>query len=300
MKYSKILKNNSGFTLVEMMVAVAIATLFIGYSYAAYLVHQKTFTTESQITEMQYSGGAAIDLIEKDIRESGFGVPDNPNIALGSSTYTTSLAITNAGGPDTITLLGGFLRIGTLTSNVNPGAFTITINWDGGITPTTSLPFLSLEGLTFLTTTGVTDNGDGTATITVSPSVQRFFPTGRVVYAIDVATYFVNGNVLYKSYSLSNGTADLNGDGLMDAPIAFNIDDIQFAQLDVAGAATTDPASTERIRVSILARTERAVQNELDPSVTSITLENNTTGTNDFFRRRVYRAEVSLRNPVRF
>lgn len=288
----KKLEEYHGFTLVEMMVALVIATLIIASAFMTYTLHHNTFTTESQITEMQYSGGTAMDIIATDIRESGFGVPENPNI----NGQNTSLNVIDAGadaGSDQVVLLGGYRMVGRLNGAVNPGATTFNITYEAGA-PTlndTTLGFISIDGLTYMDITSVT----GT-TITVSPStpVDRYYPDNRCVYLIENVRYCMNGNILYRSSPTYNPANDMCGDAYGEQPIAENVDDLQLSEIDFDGDGVTD-----KIAVSLLVRTEREVMNAVDPSAATVVLENNTTATNDFFRRRVLQMEVSLRNPVR-
>ncbi|RMG61448.1 MAG: prepilin-type N-terminal cleavage/methylation domain-containing protein, partial [Deltaproteobacteria bacterium] len=128
---------NRGFTLVELMVAVVISFIVVGWIYSTYIVHQRVFSTETQITDLQYEGSTAISVLAKDLRESGFGVPENPNI----NGVTSSLIISDSGtdgGPDTLTLLGGYRVIATLAQDINPGMTSFKVTWQGGISANTS------------------------------------------------------------------------------------------------------------------------------------------------------------------
>jgi prepilin-type N-terminal cleavage/methylation domain-containing protein len=286
------LKEYRGFTLVEMMVALVVSSLVIASAFLTYTLHHNTFTTESQITEMQYTGSTALDIITKDIRESGFGVPDGPNI----NGQSTSLDITDAGvdaGPDDIILLGAFRMVGRLNGAVNPGATTFNITYEAGapVLNDTTRGFISIDGLTYMDITSVA----GTAiTVSGSTSVDRYYPNNRCVYLIENVNYFINGNTLFRSSPTYNTANDVNGDGYGDQPIAENVDDIQLSEIDFDGDGVTD-----KVAISLLARTEREVMDSVQSTTASVVLENNTTATNDFFRRRVLQMEVSLRNPVR-
>ena len=50
----KIMKNNeSGFTLIELMVATAMVTIVVGVIYAAYNIQTKIYTEQDKTAEMQ-------------------------------------------------------------------------------------------------------------------------------------------------------------------------------------------------------------------------------------------------------
>lgn len=283
---------NRGFTLVEMMVALVISSLVIASTFLTYTLHHNTFTTETQITDMQYAGSTAMDIISKDIREAGFGVPDNPNI----NGQATSLDITDTGadaGPDEVVLLGAYRMVGRLNGAVNPGATTFTIAYEAGAPTLDSgtLGFVSIDGLTYMDITAVAGN---TITVSGTTPIDRYYPNNRCVYLIENVGYFVDGSTLYRSSPTYSTANDVDGDGYGDQPIADNVDDLQFSEIDFDGDGVTD-----KVVLSLLARTEREVMNDITPATVSYLLENNTTSSNDFFRRRVLRMEVSLRNPVR-
>ncbi len=273
-------RDDRGFTLVEMMVALVIAFLLVGWAFSTYLVHHRVFTTESQITEMQYEGGTALSVISRDVMESGFGVPDDPNV----NGVTSSVVISDSGdngGPDSITLLGGYRVVATLAGDVVPGMTTLTVNWIGNpMVNTTDRSYISIEGLSFFTVTDVNNN-----VVTLSSPVDRFYPAGRPIYLVEDVTYFVSNGALLRASPTTNAAGE---------PVATNVDDFQCASLDFDGDGDIDA-----VRISLLARTEREVAQKVEPGVSSITLENNTVTTSDYFRRRVYRQVVYLRNRVR-
>lgn len=61
-----------GFTLVELLVAMVIATIVLAAIYGSYLVQQNHYLAQSQVTEMQQNIRAAMDLISRDIRMAGY------------------------------------------------------------------------------------------------------------------------------------------------------------------------------------------------------------------------------------
>ena len=271
---------SAGFTLVEMMIAMVISVLIGGWAFSTYTIHHKVFSTESQLTDVQFGTGSAMEMMTKDIRESGFGVPDSPNI----NGVTTSLSLTDSGtngGPDSLTLLGGYKNVGSLTADVAPGNNSFTITWANGTQLDTSTKSnISIDGLSFLTVTNVNNN-----TITVAVPIDRFYPAGRNIYLIENVSYFITGNTLFRSAPSSSPGGE---------PVMENVDDIQVLAID-----TDADGNNDALRLSILARTEREVEQKLEPGTTSTTLENNTVTTSDYFRRRLLSHRISLRNPLR-
>lgn len=64
--------NNSGFTLVELMVALVVAFLVIAAVYASYVVQQRTQIEQQQVTQMQQNLRAALDMMTREFKMAGY------------------------------------------------------------------------------------------------------------------------------------------------------------------------------------------------------------------------------------
>ncbi len=274
------LASTAGFSLVEMMVAVVISFLIVGWAFSTYTVHHKVFSTESQITDVQFGSSSSMEMMGREIRESGFAVPDSPNI----NGITTSVNLTDSGtngGPDSLTLLGGYKKVATLAADILPGTTAFSVNWINGTQIDTSTRSnISIEGLSYFSVTNVNTN-----TLTLAVPVDRYYPAGRPIYLVENVAYFMTGNTLYRSAPSDSPTGE---------PVMENVDDLQMVGLDIDGDGVNDC-----VRLSILARTERAVEQKLESTVASITLENNAVTTSDYYRRRILKQRISFRNPLR-
>lgn len=67
-----IVKTKTGFTLVELMVAMAISGVVLASIYKVYSWQLKTYTTQQQMVEMQQNMRAVLYLMERDIRMAGY------------------------------------------------------------------------------------------------------------------------------------------------------------------------------------------------------------------------------------
>lgn len=65
-------KSSKGFTLVELMLAIAISIFVLGAIYAAYSAQQRTYIVQEQVTAMQQNIRAALYTIVGDIRTAGY------------------------------------------------------------------------------------------------------------------------------------------------------------------------------------------------------------------------------------
>lgn len=64
--------SRSGFTLVELMIALVVSSLIVAAIYSAYLYNQRIQTAQDQVAEMQQNLRAAMNLMVQEIRMAGF------------------------------------------------------------------------------------------------------------------------------------------------------------------------------------------------------------------------------------
>jgi type IV pilus assembly protein PilW len=64
--------DNRGFTLVELMVTLAMAGIIIAAVYTTYTIQQKTYTAQDQVIEMQQNIRAAITTMVQELRMAGY------------------------------------------------------------------------------------------------------------------------------------------------------------------------------------------------------------------------------------
>ncbi len=94
-----------GLTLIELVVAMAIAGIVMTAAYAVFLLQQKSYAVQDQVVEIQQNARVAMNLLARDMRMAGHGVPSSPIIIKGTP-YTDALVIDGDGGG--VTLLGCF------------------------------------------------------------------------------------------------------------------------------------------------------------------------------------------------
>ena len=69
-----------GFTLVELLVAMAMAGIVIGAIYSTYKSQQDSYIAQEQVAEMQQNLRASLYMMARDIRMAGFNPADSPNV----------------------------------------------------------------------------------------------------------------------------------------------------------------------------------------------------------------------------
>jgi len=63
-----------GFTLIELLIAMALALVIIASLSSTFIIQQKTYRTQEQIAEMTQNARAAIDIMTREIRMTGYGI----------------------------------------------------------------------------------------------------------------------------------------------------------------------------------------------------------------------------------
>lgn len=68
----RLLRDKRGFTLVELMIALAMSGIIVAAVYAAYNIQQRSYYSQGQVVEMQQNLRAAMELISGDIRMAAY------------------------------------------------------------------------------------------------------------------------------------------------------------------------------------------------------------------------------------
>ncbi len=97
--YGRHLKNKRGLTMVELLVAGTIGVVLLGVAIIVFTSQEKALKKENEMTEVRSKGRHAINVIAKDLRMAGTGLPPNEGI---TSMGTTSVTFrSNVDGVDT-------------------------------------------------------------------------------------------------------------------------------------------------------------------------------------------------------
>lgn len=72
LKMKKIPNSNKGFSLIEMMVALAVTSILLAGIYTTYMMQLKSHLTQQLVVEMQQSMRGSMQLMEREIRMAGY------------------------------------------------------------------------------------------------------------------------------------------------------------------------------------------------------------------------------------
>ncbi len=248
-------KNNRGFSLVELMVAIVVSTILIAAVSATYIAQNRSYVAQENVTEINTQAKIAIDVMANDIKTAGFGVPADMNQDAVNGLTTVVSFIDNSDAPDAITVVGGFRMLGTLWpalgapstiscaaqgAYVPLGSTTVRIDYvdSADIFNTDDKRSISIDGINYATVANVSDTD---ATITLDRPLSQDFPlldtdgdgncdTGRPVYVVEDTTFCVDGNgVLHRIRRRADMTTCTPSVTSDDDVLAENIEDLQFA-----------------------------------------------------------------------
>lgn len=261
---------DAGFTLVELLIAMAILSVLTAGIFSLYNTQSKVTHIEADVVDVQQNLRMATEGLTRDIRMAGFaltagaGTPVGAvgdNTGLGGSdtllinTSSASLASTRidaglaasvtAGSPATFTVLAdeaGFFSVGDAVRIINhadrsqPAETVFTVSATDPSGPSiTVLPFAS---------TGAAEFRRGFLMVKTGPSAPDTFPN-TVQYCLGPAAWCAPlvvcpaGSCLMR---IVNGSADES------SIVASNISQMQLSYVLDSGAVTGSPADLSQIR----------------------------------------------------
>ena len=98
-KTSKCIKNDNGFTLVELMVTVMLTAIAVISIYRGYTAFSHSADAQEQIIEMQQNLRIGIYWLEKDLRRAGMTEEDNQACKVDGDREQAFLTATNTSAP---------------------------------------------------------------------------------------------------------------------------------------------------------------------------------------------------------
>jgi len=256
------LKKN-GVTLIELLIALVVSTILTAVLYRIFISHQKIYTVQDQVADMQQNVRIAMGQMTREIRMAGYG--GNMLTIFGNVNGFTNI-ITPAS--DAITVIFAD-EVGELKQNASRGAQQLKVT-DASIFNTDKKKYLCLNGLNNYVIHSV-----ATDTITVTAPLAEDHPIHQPVYLVKAVSYYIG---LSGGKSALRRNENTGGGG---QPLSENIENLEFSYVDAKGDATANPPDIRMVKVTVTARTSR-----LDPDYKG----------GDGYRRRTLSSNVKVRN----
>lgn len=132
------LKNNEqGFTLIEVVIGLAISLILMGVAVSIFNVQRKSYSMQEQVTEMQQNVRATMDMMVREIRMAGYDPTESGFVGIGTNTTTLLQILADLDGNGTTT--GTYENITYQYYNASAGTLSCQIRRNLGTESTESL-----------------------------------------------------------------------------------------------------------------------------------------------------------------
>ena len=272
MKYKQGLGlNRNGLTLIELLVAMVLSFIIIGAVYGTFTSQQKSYTVQDQVAEAQQNARMAMNILMRDIRMAGYGMPDT-GITIYKTTYSNAIHITKQDkyqSFDSITLVGAFgAPSGYLGRTITAGSTEIYVrSWgEASDFDTGDNRYIFIGGIDKLQVTSVSENK-----IDLNGSTTVRYPTGILSAGVgngDTDIPLVNAGGLTSGDMLNLGTETITITAIATNTLTVDTDPETVGNQPING---TYPAGTIINPIPVFRVT--AVEYAIDPNTGSITRE---------------------------
>jgi type IV pilus assembly protein PilW len=285
-------KKNSGFSLLELLVAIFLGTLLVTAIYSLFIMQNHSYVNQNQVSEMQQNVRMALNILSSEFRMAGFGFSIDGNYKTTSTTVIYAVAPTNSStGPDSVTLRYGINPTTLTTAMANSTGSTMVVSNTNGLATNNYIIISDGQNASRLLITSV-NSGTSLSFTPVSPNI---FPTGG----------FGVGSRVYKlkevSYRISNNTLQSQTDGITWQDVVNDIEDLQLVYQGTttpSGTWLDNPSPVNQttitdVQLNILGRS--GVE-DLQFTGQRPLIRDHPAGSTDHFRRRLLTSTIRMRN----
>ena len=314
-------RREAGFTLVELMASVVIFSIAMTAVFATYSFQKKSFEVQSQVAAMQQNVREGIEVLSRDLRLAGYGIPapvtiPNNLIGAGVTTIRSLYPVDNTVGPDSVYIM----YLYDMDANQPPTEITSPM-------PDSSAEFNVdsvagfLDGDLCIITNGsaadmfqvtqvqgaslkIQHNPGGSARAYNEPGGHNTFPpggygTGSTLAKVRFLRYYIDSTTDPARPTLmvdrmASAAPQPVGDSIEDMQLQYRLDTDGDGVADAWSDNPGNPAQIRQVRILLIARTKFPEKGwtEVRPA-----LGNHAAGTGtDGYRRRVLEITVDVRN----
>ncbi len=306
------LQSAGGFTLIEVMISLAIATIVILFIAQTFGDTSKLYVHNKEKFQTETRSQLASAYLSQEIRNAGYIVgwdatPDSPPIAVNKAITgatvdpnTESLTVRYAQGPLTgagapVAVLNGVFPAGSLTLTVQPLTFAIGNG--------TLVAIYSPPTTVNVRRVAAASNVGGTTITLVNPTSINF-PAGAVVAIVQESSFWIQGgNLLMRTAGVNQQIASnvedlqivlINNDQSLIGFVVNGVTDRLSASF--AGLTTAQLLNVRAVRLSLTNRTSRALV-DVPPAIPPTLEDHDRSGQpGDRVLRVVEQTTVYLRN----
>jgi prepilin-type N-terminal cleavage/methylation domain-containing protein len=261
-------EGESGFTLVELLIALLMTGVLATAGYGVYLSQHEGWIIQEQVSTMQQNLRAGMHELETRIRMAGYGVPGGFHPIYAANT-----------NPDTITVLfqNEFECEVTVEQNMsNPGSDLSCDGHDVNCFDEDTWAYIydpSADTGEFFYVTGVQVGGDR---IQHSAPLSRSYSQGSVVMYLDLYKFYID------TTDTNHPTLMVKREGNQSYVYAEDIEDLQFRYGLANGVFVDIPPAASVVREVVITLTARTAKEDLQLA--------------GEYRRRTITSDVKVRN----
>jgi prepilin-type N-terminal cleavage/methylation domain-containing protein len=316
---------NSGFTIIELMIASAILAIVMVFTMQIFTVNNRAYVKIDSVVDTQQSVRAISSIFERDLRHAGMMVPEGAAICgIDNTNAPDLLYISDYTAINPVDAIGVFdgARVQGAVSQVNSGVTTLTLDtlvlepdtpdpsYDSDGNGVNDSDFNENGGGVIITdlldpsrgsACGVVTNVDlATNSITIDIKTASLGASGGsyALIAVPALEYRIDAEKLYRNnLRLADGVEDLqvtyfldtNGNNALDVGELYGISGNDYV------AATSDASDLRAVRFNVVTRT-RSEDERFTQGFFQATENRNAIAGQDGYRRRVHTAIVRMRN----
>ncbi|MCD6224881.1 MAG: prepilin-type N-terminal cleavage/methylation domain-containing protein, partial [Deltaproteobacteria bacterium] len=240
------INKNKGFTIVELMIAMAIVSLVMAAIVSAFISQQESYDTQEQVAVMQQNGRAAMSALSLDVRIAGFGLGNAStsyyDTSAGATVYLQAVASHNnyTNGTDRIDICYSDPSGTTEITDDMPNSSAIlkvdTVNGfaAGDLLIITNGTNASILEVTAVNASALTiQHNPGGDTINPPGGHNIFpaggYPAGSKLFKVKLKSYDIDFTDPFHPQMRMDPDGPLGSDAFQ--PFADNIEDLQFAYI---------------------------------------------------------------------
>ena len=214
---AKLIKNEKGFTLTELIIVMAISTIIFGAGIYTFNTQEKTMRKETANTQLRGLARIALDELTQGLMEAGYGFPPG-----NSDTGRAAVGVTNA-TPTSITFRSNSSDVHTMLATDAAGTdTTVTVEDITGFSDGQSVVISEMLDLTNWETATIDGTPSGNSINLASGIINDYSSSsGIVIHSFNNVTY---------NYDATNDLITKDG-----TTVIGNVSNFQFTYFDVNG-----------------------------------------------------------------
>jgi prepilin-type N-terminal cleavage/methylation domain-containing protein len=234
-----LVQDRSGFTLIEMMTTLAVFAIVLTAVYSSFVTQFNSWQTQEDVVTVQSDIRAAAEMLTRDIRNSGFGVPTGSGVVTPVAAASGSSITLNIAGATTTSYVTG-----TNYTNPSPNTYVVPVSSTAGFQVGQSYNTIDIR-----TQTVELGNNPGDQITAVGPgNFLTLKGTLNQNFVLNVGDIVVTPGYNPVTYSLAapafSRTDPVSGSTVV---LSNNVQGFSLSYLLTTGATVTNPTNLSQI-----------------------------------------------------